>query len=116
MSSVIPGIVASWILGTCWPLAPCTKPAGYQSQQVQPLAPSVQIYYTNDPNNPGILEQRYQQVQNIGLSCEQKDITINYLEQLAGSHPSNPELLTAPQRRLNSAARTKIWQLRTFCH
>lgn len=113
---MIPGFVASWILGTCWPLAPCPKPTVYQVQQVQPPTPSVQIYYTNDSNNPGILEHRYQQVQNIGLSCEQKDITITYLEQLAGLQPTNPELLTIPQRRLNSAARTKIWQLRTYCH
>ena len=122
MSGPVPGIITSWILGTCWPLAPCPKPAAQQPQyqQVQPVQqpsqqPQVQIYQTRDPNNPALLEQRYQQVQNIGLSCEQRDLTINYLEQMVGVQPVDPENLSAPQRRLNSAARTKIWQLRTYC-
>lgn len=118
MSGPVPGIIASWVLGTCWPLAPCTKPADQQPQyqQVQPVQqPQVQIYQTRDANNPALLEQKYQQVQNIGLSCEQRDLTINYLEQMVGVNPVDPETLPPSQRRLNSAARTKIWQLRTYC-
>lgn len=115
MSGVVPGIITSWILGTCWPLAPCPKPAEQPHQPVRSPSANVQIYYTNDPNNPAILEQRYQQVQNIGLSCDQKQITESYLEQLVGLSPVDPENLTVQQRRLNSAARTKIWQLRTYC-
>ena len=119
MSLVVGGFITSWVMGTCWPLAPCTKPTEQvPQQQLQPIQiqqPQVQIYKTNNPNDPGILEYKYQQVQNIGLSCEQRDLTINYLEQMVGSQPVDPETLSPPQRKLNSAARTKIWQLRTYC-
>lgn len=117
--SPVPGIVASWILGTCWPLAPCnnTAPAQPQAQvtRVQAVQPQTQLYYTNDPNNAAILEQRYQQIKQIGLSCQQKQLIENYLEQQVGSIPVNPETLNPQQRRVNSLARTKIWQLRTYC-
>jgi erythromycin esterase-like protein len=109
-TTVIPGVVASWVLGTCWPLAPCQAPDPQPAAQVY-----VQSYRTADPNNPALLEQRYQQIQNIGLSCQQKQLIENYLEQQVSSIPVNPETLTAQQRRINSAARSKIWQLRTYC-
>lgn len=120
MSGPVAGIVASWVLGTCWPLAPCDKPTTVQPttqivQPVQYVQPQTQLYYTNDPNNPAILEQRYQQIKQIGLSCGQRQLIENYLEQQVGSVPVAPETLTAQQRRVNSLARTKIWQLRTYC-
>lgn len=114
MSSVVPGIVTSWILGTCWPLAPCSKPAPAAATVSAPQT-QVMIHQTTDINHSALVEQRYQQVQKIGLSCEQSDLTINYLEQLVGPAPLDPEYLNTQQRRLNSAARTKIWQLRTYC-
>lgn len=120
--SGVGSFVTSWILGTCWPLSPCPSQVQQanqpQVQNIQPIQnqqPQVQIYQTNNPNDPGILEYKYQQVQNIGLSCEQRDLTINYLEQMVGSQPVDPESLSPAHRRLNSAARTKIWQLRTYC-
>ena len=120
--SVVGGFVTTWVLGTCWPAAPCPKQVEQATRQqaqsvqvVQTQQPQVQIYQTNNPNDPGILEYKYQQVQNIGLSCEQRDLTINYLEQMVGSQPVDPETLSPPQRKLNSAARTKIWQLKTYC-
>lgn len=116
MSSIVPGIVTSWFLGTCWPLAPCSKPVP-PGAVTAVAAPQTQviIHQTLDNNHSALVEQRYQQVQNIGLGCEQSDLTINYLEQLVGTAPQDPEYLNNQQRRLNSAARTKIWQLRTYC-
>lgn len=87
------------------------NPPAYQAQAT--ANPNVTVYQVNSPM---IVQQvTYDQIQNIGLNCGQKDFIINYLESRVGSNPTNPEHLSSDQRRLNSAARTKIWQLRTYC-
>ena len=99
-------------------IANCCTPT---KQQVVVANPVVQIdsqtymYQTTDPNNPALLDQRYKQIQQIGLSCGQKDQIENYLDHQIQGIPNNPEVLNPQQRRVNSAARTKIWQLRTYC-
>lgn len=97
----------------CSPPQQVVNPPAYHAQAQVTANPNVTVYHVNSPM---IVQQvTYEQIQNIGLNCGQKDFIINYLESRVGSVPANPEQLGPDQRRLNSAARTKIWQLRTYC-
>jgi len=66
-------------------------------------------------NYPTLLQMNYDQIRNIGLSCDQKDLIIAALESQVGNQPRMPETLIGDVRRVNAIARSKIWQLRTYC-
>ena len=84
------------------------------SQPITQGHPGVTVYHVNGVT-PIQSQLTYDQIQNIGLSCAQRDIIIGYLESRVGTQPVNPDGLSPDRRRINSAARTKIWQLRTYC-
>ena len=75
--------------------------------------PGVTVYQIN--SHPALTQMSVDQIKQIGLDCNQKDYTISVLENVAGNRPVNPEQLTADARQLNAVARSKIWQLRTYC-
>ena len=75
--------------------------------------PAVTVYQVN--SHPAFTQMSLDQIRQIGLDCNQKDYTIHVLENIAGNRAVNPEQLTADARQLNAVARSKIWQLRTYC-
>lgn len=81
---------------------------------IQQGHPGVTVYHVNG-SNPIQAQITLDQIQNIGLNCAQRDTIIGYLESRVGNQPVAPEALDPNQRRINSAARSKIWQLRTYC-
>lgn len=94
----------------CWPGAPCTKP----TVETVPTAPAVTVYHL--PSSHPIAQQlSLEQVNRIGLNCGDKDLITGYLQRYVGAEPRQPETLAPTERQVNSAARTKIWQLRTYC-
>lgn len=105
----------TWIMGlssACWPQAPCSaQPVAPQPTYV---AQAPAVYYAPVPQ-PVQVQLTYQQIQNIGLDCNQRDYIVNYLERQVGTAVVAPEQLPPEQRKINSAARSKIWQLRTYC-
>jgi len=111
MGSFLAQMLVSGAISSCWPGAPCANqppPAQYAQGN-----PGVTVYHI--PGNAIQNQITFDQIQNIGLNCGQKDVIINYLEGRVGNRSSNPEQLTEDARRVNSAARGKIWQLRTYC-
>jgi hypothetical protein len=115
MVSFLAQMLVSGIISSCWPGAPCANQPQPQLQPVQHAQgnPGVTVYHI--PGNAIQNQITFDQIQNIGLNCGQKDVIINYLEGRVGNQPGNPEQLTEDARRVNSAARGKIWQLRTYC-
>lgn len=110
------GFIVQWMIGlssACWPNAPCANQPPAQPAQYAQANPGVTVYHIN--SNAIQQQITFEQIQNIGLNCAQKDLIINYLESHVGNRPVNPEQLTEDARRVNSAARSKIWQLRTYC-
>lgn len=101
--------IFGWV---CNALMACGPPA--IAQPVQLGHPGVTVYHVSGPN-PIQAQITLDQIQNIGLNCAQRDTIIGYLESRVGANPVNPETLDPNQRRINSAARSKIWQLRTYC-
>jgi hypothetical protein len=77
------------------------------------LNPGVTVYRVD--SHPAVTQLTLDQISNIGLNCGNKDQIISILEARVGTQPTNPEQLAPDQRRLNSVARSKIWQLRTYC-
>jgi hypothetical protein len=75
--------------------------------------PAVTVYQIN--SHPALTQMSIDQIRQIGLDCNQRDYTISVLENITGNRPVNPEQLTADARQLNAVARSKIWQLRTYC-
>ena len=111
MGGFIAQMLVSGIISSCWPGMPCAN----QAPPVQHAQgnPGVTVYHI--PGNAIQNQITFDQIQNIGLNCGQKDVIINYLESRVGNKSVNPEQLTEDARRVNSAARSKIWQLRTYC-
>lgn len=112
MGSFIAQMLVSGALSSCWSGAPCANQPVQQVQTAQ-YNPGVTVYHINS----NVIQNQitFEQIQNIGLNCGQKDLIINYLESRVGNRGVNPEQLSEDQRRVNSAARSKIWQLRTYC-
>jgi hypothetical protein len=102
----------SWISAAlfCWPGAPCDRPKA----EVVPTAPAVTVYHL--PGTHPIAQQlTLDQVNRIGLSCKDQELITTYLQKHVGTEPRQPERLSIEEQRLNGVARTKIWQLRTYC-
>jgi hypothetical protein len=106
MGSVIFGWVCNALMA-CGPSAVNTRPITHQSQ-------AVTVYQVNG-SHPIVTQLTEEQIQNIGLNCHQKDLIIGYLETRMTNNTTNPEQLDSHTRRLNSIAKSKIWQLRTYC-
>lgn len=66
-------------------------------------------------SHPLVNQLTVEQINSLGLNCNNKDYLITTLENRVGNQPINPEQLAQEHRRLNAAARSKIWQLRTYC-
>ena len=75
--------------------------------------PAVKVFQID--SHPALTQMSVDQIRQIGLDCNQKVYTITVLETIAGNRPVDPENLTADARQLNAVARSKIWQLRTYC-
>ncbi len=75
--------------------------------------PGVTVYRVE--SHPAVTQLTLDQISSIGLNCNQQDYITSVLESRVGNLPINPEQLAPDQRRLNSVARSKIWQLRTYC-
>jgi hypothetical protein len=100
------GFVASYF---CQLLA-CTTPTPVPAQVP---AQSITVYQVN--SSPALTQLTIDQINSIGLNCNQKDYVIQLLENRVGNQAVQPEQLNLEQRKLNAAARSKIWQLRTYC-
>ena len=88
----------------CNLLQGCGPQYGYEPPR-PPTNPNV-IIYQDRPDSIPVQQVTFNAIANIGLDCNKKDLIIEYIE----SHvPPNAE------RRLNAIARTKVWQLRTYC-
>jgi hypothetical protein len=75
--------------------------------------PGVTVYRVD--SHPAVNQLTLEQISSISLNCNQQDYITAVLESRVGNLPINPEQLAPDQRRLNSVARSKIWQLRTYC-
>lgn len=102
MSSFLAGVICNAILAC----GPANTPPPNPN-------PGVTVYRVN--GHPAVNQLTLEQISNIGLNCGQQDYIISVLENRVGTQPVNPEQLAPDQRRLNSVARSKIWQLRTYC-
>ena len=91
-------------LTACQPAAAPPRP---------PTAPNVIVY--QEVGHPALTQLSIDEVSKIGLDCNQKDKTIQILETRISGLTADPEQLPQDQRKLNSVARSKIWQLRTYC-
>ena len=78
-----------------------------------PANPNVIVY--QQVGHPALTQLSIDEVTKIGLDCTQKDKTIQVLETRINSIGGEPDQLPTDQRKLNSVARSKIWQLRTYC-
>jgi len=78
-----------------------------------PSTPNVIVY--QQVGHPALTQLSIDEVSKIGLDCNQKDKTIQILETRVSGLGVDPEQLPQDQRKLNSVARSKIWQLRTYC-
>lgn len=56
-----------------------------------------------------------EQIADIRLDCRQQDYIIMILERQLGKRETEPESLGDEDRKINAQARSKIWQLRTYC-
>ena len=74
---------------------------------------NVTVYHVD--SHPAITQMTVDQINSIGLDCNRRDLIVTVLEQQVGNQPVNPEQLDSDRRRLNASARSKIWQLRTYC-
>lgn len=103
--------VASWVCGAIHACQPAYMPPRI------PQNPQVTIYHTVEgPHLTTINDQlTFDQIVKIQLRCDQKQLIINAIEKTVGTRPVEPELLSSTQQQLYSVARSKIWQLRTFC-
>ena len=101
-----------FLLGiVCKALAACGPPA--IAQPLPPANPNVIVY--QQVGHPALTNMSIDEVSKIGLDCNQKDKTIQILETRISGLGSDPDQLPQEQRKLNSIARSKIWQLRTYC-
>ena len=98
------GIVCK-ALTTCGPAA--------IAQPLPPANPNVIVY--QQVGHPALTKLSIDEVSKIGLDCNQKDKTIQILETRINGLGGEPDQLPQDQRKLNSVARSKIWQLRTYC-
>lgn len=102
----------SWLSAAlfCWPGAPCDKP----KTETLPTAPAVTVYHL--PSSHPIAQQlTLEQVNRIGLNCTDRELITAHLQRYVGTEPRQPERLSIEEQRVNSVAKTKIWQLRTYC-
>jgi len=97
MNQFFAGIVCNLIQG-------CGPQLGYAPPQV-PTNPNVVVYQVRADSVP-VQQVTFDNIANIGLDCNKKDLIISYIE---SSVPQTAE------RKLNAIARTKVWQLRTYC-
>lgn len=56
-----------------------------------------------------------EQIADIRLDCRQQDYIIMILERQLGRKETDPDNLDDDERQINAQARSKIWQLRTYC-
>lgn len=66
-------------------------------------------------NGQGGARLTIEQIANIRLDCQQRDYIIAVLERQTTNRDRDPEKLDDDDRKYNAMARSKIWQLRTFC-
>jgi hypothetical protein len=95
----------------CKALVACGPPA--VAPPLPSANPNVIVY--QQVGHPVLTTLSIDEVSKIGLDCGQKDRTIQILETKISSINGDPEQLSGDQRKLNSVARSKIWQLRTYC-
>lgn len=102
----------SWISAAlfCWPGAPCNGP----KVETVPTAPVVTVYHLPS-THPVVQRLTLDQIDKIGLNCNDKDLITSYLQKYVGTEPRQPERMSVEEQRINGAGRTKIWQLRTYC-
>ena len=103
MEQFLVGLVCK-ALTACQPAAAPPRP---------PTAPNVIVY--QEVGHPALTKLSIDEVSKIGLDCNQKELITRVLEERIGGISSDPEQLPQDQRKLNSVARSKIWQLRTYC-
>lgn len=103
--------VASWVCGAIHACQPAYTPPRI------PHNPRVTVYHTVEGPHLSAINNRLtlEQIQGIQLRCDQKQAITQAIESTVGTTPIEPELLSADQQKLYSVARSKIWQLRTYC-
>ena len=97
MNQFVAGMICNLLQG-------CGPVNGY-APPMPPTNPNVVVYQVSADSVP-VQRVTFDNIANIGLDCNKKDLIINYIESTV---PVNAE------RRLNAIARTKVWQLRTYC-
>lgn len=66
-------------------------------------------------NDQGGAKLTAEQIADIRLDCRQQDYITMILERQLGRKEVDPDDLNDDERKINAQARSKIWQLRTFC-
>ena len=108
MNSLIAGVICNLLNG-------CGPQFGYAPPQI-PTNPNVVVYYDQGPAvTKAVQAVDFQRIANIGLDCSKKEMIIRYIEAHVGNQILDPENLNHNERKLNAVARSKIWQLRTYC-
>ena len=105
MNSFVAGLICNLIQG-------CGPQLGYAPPQV-PTNPNVIVYQVRADSVP-VQQVDFNAIAAIGLDCNKKDLIINYIETNVPNRGAVEQLVDS-ERRLNAVARTKIWQLRTYC-
>ena len=105
MNNFVAGLVCNLLQG-------CGPAGGYAPPQV-PTNPNVIVYQVRADSIP-VQQVTFNSIANIGLDCNKKDLIINYINANVPNR-GTVEQLSDSERRLNAVARTKIWQLRTYC-
>lgn len=100
--------VAGLVCNAFMACGPKVQPPQHQLQQG-----GVTIVQTN--NQPNLNNLSYEQINSIGLDCNNKDYIFTVLENRVGKVAIQPETLSYENQKINSAARVKIWALRTYC-
>jgi len=104
--------VDQFLIGlACKALSACGPSA--ITHPVPPANPNVIVY--QQVGHPALTKLSIDEVSKIGLDCNQKDKIIQILEARVDGLGTDPDQLAQDQRKLNSVARSKIWQLRTYC-
>lgn len=99
----------------CNALLACGPRAGLAQAQQQHQAQNNTVTIVQVNNNPMANRLTYEQINSIGLDCNNKDYIFTVLEQRVGKVAIQPETLSMENQQINRAARVKIWALRTYC-
>lgn len=107
LDQLLAGLVCNAFLA-CGP-----RPGLAQAQPVMQPQNGVTIIQLN--NQPAVNNLSYEQINSIGIDCNNKEYITAVLEARVGKVPIQPETLPLESQKINSAARVKIWALRTYC-